>query len=93
MLAGLASLTKTSTNEISTNISNLFDLTEFSTNFLATHVVINVAVLLMISLLVFLLKKSVKLSVFAALFSFAFLDLGMQTQLCFPKYNFIPLCV
>ena len=84
LLVGLASLTKTSTNEISTNISNLFDLTEFSTNFLATHVVINVAVLLMISLLVFLLKKKLKLSFFAALFTFAFLDLGMQTQLTFP---------
>ncbi len=84
LLAGLASLTKTSTNEISTNITNLLDLTEFSTNFLATHIVINVAILLMISLLVFLLKKSIKLSVFSALFTFAFLDLGMQTQLAFP---------
>ncbi len=84
LLAGLTSLTKTSTNEISTNIFNLLDLTEFSTNFLATHIVINVAVLLMISLLVFLLKKSIKLSVFAALFTFVFLDLGVQTQLAFP---------
>jgi hypothetical protein len=84
LLTGLASLTKTSTNEISTNITNLLDLTEFSTNFLATHVVINVAVLLMIGVLVFLLKKSLKLSVFATLFMVAFLDLGMQTQLAFP---------
>lgn len=84
LLTGLASLTKTSTNEISTNITNLLDLTEFSTNFLATHIVINVAILLIISILVFLLKKSLKLSVFATLFTFAFLDLGMQTQLAFP---------
>ena len=84
LLTGFASSTKTSTNEISTNITNLLDLTEFSTNFLATHIVINVAILLIISILVFLLKKSLKLSVFATLFTFAFLDLGMQTQLAFP---------
>ena len=84
LLTGFASSTKTSTNEISTNITNLLDLTEFSTNFLATHLVINVAILLIISILVFLLKKSLKLSVFATLFTFAFLDLGMQTQLAFP---------
>lgn len=85
LLAGIVSLTKTSTNEIKTNITNLLDLSEFSTNFLATHVVINVAVLLMIGILVFLLKKSLNLTVFATLFTFVFLDLGMQTQLTFPS--------
>lgn len=85
VLGGGVALTKTSANEISTNISNLVDLTEFSTNFLATHVVINVAVLLLIGVVVFLIKKSLKLSVFTTLFMLAFLDLGMQTQLTFPS--------
>lgn len=81
VVAGLNS----STQEISKNIDQIFDLTEFhSTDFYA-HLFVNVVAFFLILGITALLTKTAKLSIFQTLVLFLVLDLGIQTRLTAPS--------
>ncbi|MCO6501036.1 MAG: hypothetical protein J5I47_11775 [Vicingus serpentipes] len=72
-------------------LSNVLHHQEISTATFYTHLFINSSLILLLTIIVFILKKVFKFSVFVAIVIFVCLDLGIQTRLTAPTtiyYNF-----
>ncbi|PKR82078.1 hypothetical protein CW751_01705 [Brumimicrobium salinarum] len=74
-----------SREEINAAFQQLMNLTEFSALSFSTHIIFNLLLLIAIIIIVLQLKHWLKLSFITTVFLFAFLDLGIQTMLTFPR--------
>ncbi|MBW7867271.1 MAG: hypothetical protein H3C31_02975 [Brumimicrobium sp.] len=84
ILVGILFYFRTSPTEIKNNLIDFLQRSESSDQYMATHLVINCIIIIFIVGVCYIAKKLFQFSWFSTLFLFAFLDIGIQTQLSIP---------